>query len=156
MSNVRAARALASARGLDGADARARASQTSYSFGPGTGNMTSFNQPVAVSRADSSILNVEVAPDGRVVHVVYDYHNDSRAGIFSLQPFFSEHVCFVFPPEQIPKQYDPFEIGIEARPSPAPPPRCPPPPCPPAPLFSRHCHWAHHGRGGAGARPEPR
>ena len=47
------------------------------------------------------------------VNVVFDYHNDSRAGIFSLQPFFDEHVCFVFPPQYVPPQFNKFEIGVE-------------------------------------------
>lgn len=89
------------------------ANMTGYSFAPGTGNMTSNSQPIAVSEELQSILNLEINPDGRVVHVVFDYHNDSRAGIFSLQPFFGEHVCFIFPPQPVPSQYNPFEIGVE-------------------------------------------
>ena len=89
------------------------ANMTGYSFAPGTGNMTSNNQPIAVSEDLLQILNVEVNPDGRAVNVVFDYHNDSRAGIFSLQPFFDEHVCFVFPPQYVPPQYNKFEIGVE-------------------------------------------
>jgi hypothetical protein len=89
------------------------ANMTGYSFAPGTGNMTSNNQPIAISEALLSILNVEINPDGRPVNVVFDYHNDSRAGIFSLQPFFDEHVCFIFPPEYVPPQYNAFDIGVE-------------------------------------------
>jgi hypothetical protein len=89
------------------------ANMSGYSFAPGTGNMTSSNQPIAISEELKSILNVEINPDGRPVRVVFDYHNDSRAGIFSLQPFFDEHVCFIFPPQPVPKQYDPFHIGVE-------------------------------------------
>ena len=55
----------------------------------------------------SSELTVELSRP----HLFFG-HN-SRAGIFSLQPFFDEHVCFIFPPEPIPPQYDPFEIGVE-------------------------------------------
>eukprot|EP01043_Picozoa_sp_COSAG02_P031504 COSAG02_NODE_2059_length_9974_cov_6.226532_13_plen_544_part_00 len=89
------------------------ANMTGYSFSAGTGNMTSNSQPVAISEELVQILNVEVNPDGRAVHVVFDYHNDSRAGIFSLQPFFDEHVCFIFPPQPVPPQYNAFEIGVE-------------------------------------------
>lgn len=74
---------------------------------------TSNNQPIAISEDLQSILNVEINPDGRPVRVVFDYHNDSRAGIFSLQPFFDEQVCFIFPPQPIPPQYNAFEIGVE-------------------------------------------
>ena len=89
------------------------ANMTGYSFAPGTGNMTSNAQPIAISVALQQILNVEVNPDGRAVQVVFDYHNDTRAGIWSLQPFFDEHVCFIFPPQPVPAKYNKFQIGVE-------------------------------------------
>jgi hypothetical protein len=69
--------------------------------------------PIQVSSQMEAVSQIQMIPDGRESAVIFKYKNDSHAGIFSLQPFFTERVCYIYPlPADGPAQ-ETFAIALE-------------------------------------------
>ena len=54
--------------------------------------------PVSVDGKTFTTAQAAPLADGRVTRVVYDYGGDHA--VWSLQPFFQEHVCYIYPAPQ--------------------------------------------------------
>ena len=72
--------------------------QTGYSWATGAVNNT-ISGTIIVDASIPGQVQSQALPDGRSVHVVFNYDtvNISNAGVFSLQPFFEERVCYIYP-----------------------------------------------------------
>ena len=72
--------------------------QSGYSVATGAINNT-ISGRITVDEAVPGQLQNTPLPDGRNVSVVFNYDtaNVSNGGVFSLQPFFEERVCYIYP-----------------------------------------------------------
>ena len=83
-----------------------------YSWATGAMN-ASVSGPLQVDAKTESVAQLSTLPDGRASTVIFNYQNDSHAGVFSLQPFFSEHVCYIYPLPADGSQQESFAIALE-------------------------------------------
>ena len=88
------------------------ASQYGYSWATGAMNASVTGQ-VIFSEARLSQIQDQWLPDGRSTHVVFEYTNDT-GGVYSLQPFFDERICMLYPlPQGYPGQPESFDLALE-------------------------------------------
>jgi len=90
--------------------------QSGYSVATGALN-ASISGPVAVDEALAAQFQREYIPDGRFTSVVFRYGNGTSSGddgVFSLQPFFDERVCYVYPlPPGYPGHSITYDLALE-------------------------------------------
>lgn len=74
------------------------ATQSGYSWETGAVNQ-SISGTITVDASVPGRYEEQGLPDGRSVREVFNYDTVdlTNAGVFSLQPFFSEHVCYIYP-----------------------------------------------------------
>ena len=69
----------------------------SHNYASGSFNQTVIG-PVVVDATRLSVSQESPLADGRSTRVVLDYATDVvHGGVWSLQPFFDEHVCYIYP-----------------------------------------------------------
>jgi len=87
--------------------------QFGYSWATGAMNAT-VSGPLQVDAKTESVAQLTSLPDGRASAVIFNYQNDSKhAGVFSLQPFFTEHVCYIYPLPADGAHQESFAIALE-------------------------------------------
>ena len=72
------------------------ANSWSHNYASGSFNQTVVG-PVVVDAGRLSVSQESPLADGRSTRVVLDYAAGAAGGVWSLQPFFGERVCYIYP-----------------------------------------------------------
>jgi hypothetical protein len=88
------------------------ANSWSHNYASGSFNQTVVG-PVVVDAGRLSVSQESPLADGRSTRVVLDYAAGAAGGVWSLQPFFGERVCYIYPlPAAGPQQHETFAMAL--------------------------------------------